>query len=512
MSSGAGAPPPPPVPSAPHPPPEPVEVHLTSPLGMAGAAPSPSRDDTDPTIADAARREIDAAAAAASAAAPASAAIATTTITTATATATATTTAATTTADPTAIAITTTATATVDVYKLIAFVNPGSGGQRGAKVLTVLRGILGDAAVFDIKADGGPGRGLDAVSGGALAGGEGNSGSGGNGGNGGDGGCARALTPVRAFVAGGDGTFSWVASVVESRGLSHVALAPIPLGSGNDISRALGWGIKYPGAAALPTLVEYLRGRGVVRERLLDVWRVSVTGTASVASSTSIDVDGASHTARPVMVNYISFGVDAAVELAFNEKRWRHPERYKTRGGNLTAHLTLGARHVLVGSKFTTADFLESVTVDGVEVSVPPRTQSLIVLNIPSYGGGTQPWGFPTPRASRRHGHTPMSVDDGRFEVLALPNLTHYTLMRLRVPAMRLAQGRVAEVRLREGVRTPAQVDGEPWAQHGGVVTIRAGTGGQEGGNEGRTGGQVAAVPGPRWHERRRANAKFSIT
>lgn len=352
-------------------------------------------------------------------------------------------------------------------------------------MLTVLRGILGDAAVFDIKADGGPGRGLDAVSQGEAAAGAGGDDNAGNGGNG-----VRALAPVRAFVAGGDGTFSWVASVVESRGLSHVALAPIPLGSGNDISRALGWGVKYPGAAALPTLVEYLRGRGVVRERLLDVWRVSVAGTASVASSTSIDADGAAHTARPVMVNYISFGVDAAVELAFNEKRWRHPERYKTRGGNLTAHLTLGARHVLVGSKFTTADFLESVTVDGVEVSVPPRTQSLIVLNIPSYGGGTQPWGFPTPRVGRRHGHTPMSVDDGRFEVLALPNLTHYTLMRLRVPAVRLAQGRVAEVRLREGVRTPAQVDGE----------------------DGRAGGQVAAVPGPRWHERRRANAKFSIT
>lgn len=442
--------------------PEPVDI-LLSPAGGGDAT------DTDPTIADAARREIDAAAAAGTPPPPSVPA----------------------------------------AYTIIAFVNPSSGGRRGAKVLLVLRELLGPDAVYDIKADGGPGRGLDAVSGAApppapsaavaaAAAGE------------------RSVVRVRAFVAGGDGTFSWVASVVEARGLSHVALAPIPLGSGNDISRALGWGVKYPGSSALPTLVEYFRGREVVRERLLDVWRVSVTGVSSVASSTSVDAGGASHTARPVMVNYISFGVDAAVELAFNEQRWRHPDRYKTRGGNLTAHLTLGAKHVLVGSKMTTAAFLESVTVDGVEVSVPPRTQSLIILNIPSYGGGTQPWGFPNARAARKRGHTPMTVDDGRFEVLALPNLAHYTLLRMRVPAMRLAQGRVAVVRLRSGVRCPAQVDGEPWAQEGGVVTIRAGAEGEEvsveEGEDGRRGrGQVAAVPGPRWHERRRANAKFSI-
>ncbi len=45
--------------------------------------------------------------------------------------------------------------------KVIAFVNCSSGGNQGEKVHAVLSDLLGPDNVFDIKKDGGPGKGLD---------------------------------------------------------------------------------------------------------------------------------------------------------------------------------------------------------------------------------------------------------------------------------------------------------------------------------------------------------------
>lgn len=99
--------------------------------------------------------------------------------------------------------------------RIIAFVNRGSGGNEGARVLDFLKNELGNENVFDIVADKGPARGLEERA-------------------------SDASFEVRIIVAGGDGTFSWVANEVEKRNLSHVRLVVVPLGSGNDMSRALG--------------------------------------------------------------------------------------------------------------------------------------------------------------------------------------------------------------------------------------------------------------------------------
>lgn len=51
-------------------------------------------------------------------------------------------------------------------------------------------------------------------------------------------------TPVIAVICGGDGTVMWVVSEIAKNGIDPklVHLAIIPLGTGNDFSRNLGWG------------------------------------------------------------------------------------------------------------------------------------------------------------------------------------------------------------------------------------------------------------------------------
>jgi diacylglycerol kinase (ATP) len=48
---------------------------------------------------------------------------------------------------------------------------------------------------------------------------------------------------VRVIAAGGDGTLSWVASSIEQIKLPYTPdIALLPLGTGNDLAKALNWG------------------------------------------------------------------------------------------------------------------------------------------------------------------------------------------------------------------------------------------------------------------------------
>jgi diacylglycerol kinase family enzyme len=55
------------------------------------------------------------------------------------------------------------------------------------------------------------------------------------------------LDPI-LIICGGDGTVMWVVTEMSSFGIDHlrVAIAIIPLGTGNDFSQTLGWGKESP--------------------------------------------------------------------------------------------------------------------------------------------------------------------------------------------------------------------------------------------------------------------------
>jgi diacylglycerol kinase (ATP) len=62
------------------------------------------------------------------------------------------------------------------------------------------------------------------------------------------------LDTCRILVCGGDGTIAWVLNALDSLKLDkpHPPVGLIPLGTGNDLARVLGWGGGYRGEPVLP--------------------------------------------------------------------------------------------------------------------------------------------------------------------------------------------------------------------------------------------------------------------
>ncbi|CAH2069077.1 unnamed protein product, partial [Iphiclides podalirius] len=146
---------------------------------------------------------------------------------------------------------------------------------------------------------------------------------------------------------------------------------------------------------------------------------------------------------RAVMNNYFGIGIDAKITLDFHNKREEHPEKCRSRARNYMWYGVLGSKE-WVNRTYRHLGQRVQLECDGQRIPLP-ELQGIVVLNIPSFMGGTNFWGgtraddiFLAP-----------SFDDRILEVVAVFGSAQMAASRLiNLQKHRIAQCRAVQINI----------------------------------------------------------------
>ncbi|KAL0273107.1 UNVERIFIED_CONTAM: hypothetical protein PYX00_005861 [Menopon gallinae] len=318
---------------------------------------------------------------------------------------------------------------TASVKPVIVFINPKSGGNQGVKLMQKFQWLLNPRQVFDLS-QGGPRIGLEMF---------------------------RKVLNLRILACGGDGTVGWVLSVLDQiKFYPPPAVGVLPLGTGNDLARALGWGGGYTDEPIGKILSNIAESEVV----LLDRWELKVEKNVNAEP----DADGKENLPLNVVNNYFSLGVDAHIALEFHEAREAHPERFNSRLRNKMFYGQMGGKDLLKRKWKDLSEFVK-LECDGKDLTPKlkdHKVHAIVFLNIPSYGGGTRPW-------NRAAGAVDPATDDGLIEVIGL---TTYQLPLLQAGGHGTSLTQCKGARIVTTKTIPMQVDGEACRLSPSIITL----------------------------------------
>ncbi|KAM6909137.1 diacylglycerol kinase delta isoform 2-T2 [Xenentodon cancila] len=168
---------------------------------------------------------------------------------------------------------------------LLVLVNSKSGDNQGVKFLRKFKQLLNPAQVFDLM-NGGPELGLRLF---------------------------QKFATFRVLVCGGDGSVGWVLSELDKLNLhKQCQLGVLPLGTGNDLARVLGWGGLCDDDAQLLQILEKLER---ATTKMLDRWSVMTYEVPATNKLTAIvkEDDGLD---SPLQVHITQYADSVASHLA----------------------------------------------------------------------------------------------------------------------------------------------------------------------------------------------------
>ena len=300
---------------------------------------------------------------------------------------------------------------------------------------------------------------------------------------------ASAVPPprVRFLAGGGDGTVAAAASLIalacERARLPQTRrapVAPLPLGTGNELSRISGWGAAY-GGGSMANIVRNVAGAYL---STLDMWTATIvpSGRATRGGGFGVDDDtetetGAETKVRRKFVCFFSVGFDAHISHRFTKRRERDPSSCATVWQNKAWYAYYGAKEFMSGGGHLTGEDGKRIVelyVDDKRVDVPRDLNSVQVFNIHSSADGVDFWGTNRPSVKGELPDSvfvPPCVGDGMLEVVGTRGVSDLVAVRNGFAhSKRLAQGGRVELRLSAPVA--AQMDGETWVQSPCVVRI----------------------------------------
>ena len=327
-----------------------------------------------------------------------------------------------------------------DAAPLLVFVNSKSGGQMGSYLLEGLRSNLNPLQVVDLH-NTGPRAALKLFA---------------------------NVPNVRILVAGGDGTVAWILQTLDELDVpKKPPVGILPLGTGNDLARVLGWGGGYSNELISELLVQILEAHPVP----LDRWLVEIQPNDPVKGMNKL-ASAAGQTAATelpkkrelVFQNYLGIGVDAQAALLFHRTRNARPQLFFSALTNKLLYGAFGAKDFL---EHSCAGLHRSIRIyaDGVRQTIPPEAEGIILLNINSFAGGVRMW-------EREGTYGMSSMQDGLVDIVVVHGALHLGQLNIGVDKpVRICQAR--EVRVVIDRKIPMHVDGEPWEQSACTMDIK---------------------------------------
>ncbi|XP_009770871.1 diacylglycerol kinase 7-like isoform X3 [Nicotiana sylvestris] len=288
--------------------------------------------------------------------------------------------------------------------------------------------------------------------------------------------CAKVTRErIRIVAAGGDGTVGWILGCLgELKKQGREPVPPtgiIPLGTGNDLSRSFGWGGSFPfnWKSATKSILDRV-ATGPINH--LDSWNLvismpagekletphSLKPTEDASLDQELDIDGELpkklSNYQGVYYNYFSIGMDAQVAYGFHHLRNEKPYLAQ---GPVSNKLIYSGYSCTQGWFFTPCSsdpglrglnnilrlYVKKVNSSKWEqVPVPSSVRSIVTLNLPSYGGGRNPWGHLKPEYLEKRGFVEAHADDGCLEIFGLKQGWHASMVMVDlISAKHIAQG-----------------------------------------------------------------------
>ena len=253
-------------------------------------------------------------------------------------------------------------------YKVSFIINPVSGGGEGKRIFGFLPEIM---ASFDMPREKWHGEYTDPKGFEAQL---------------------KRILPLteKLIVVGGDGTMNLVLQSIADQKCFDVQVGVIPLGTGNDLSRAMCIQANYSHKGLLNTVRKLV----AATPRSFDLWRIDN---------------------NKIMAAYLSIGVDAKIAHIFDKTRKSGKLPINAAWFNKLVYLYLPLK--VGGYKIKPGAHLKVMTKEGQEINSDVSNHSCCLIgNIPSYAAGAKPFNS-------------CSYSDKQLEVVACKSMLKYITM-----------------------------------------------------------------------------------
>jgi len=261
---------------------------------------------------------------------------------------------------------------------------------------------------------------------------------------------------IRFVAAGGDGTINWVVSLLtehfgyhSENGRYRPPLAVIPFGSGNDMSRVLGWGSSCSSSDVNQIQTRYINK--IIESTSIsdvDIWQVKNTRTDT------------GETLEKNCINYFSLGMDARIAKEFADYRQSCGCCFCCPCMNMFHYFNVGLKNVC--SSRSICDYMSvSIQNGGQNQSItnPHKHKTIVFQAIPSIYAGSDLWYSDMP-------HNQMRMFDKKIEVIAAGGPINLGLCHTGMhAAWPISQASGAHIETTEP--TYFQIDGEGFITNG---------------------------------------------